>query len=116
MKTSSKIWLAIAGTLLVALGVVCICKPAATLSTLIGLGVIAMGAAYLFALFGITKFKKVVSSIGDVGTDMPIIGLGLSYFADLLVHQTGPSYRALETRKMNENKCLLTDFCYLCKK
>lgn len=33
---------------------------ARTLSTLIGLGVIAMGAAYLFALLGVTKFEKKV--------------------------------------------------------
>ncbi len=33
---------------------------ARTLSTLIGLGVIAMGAAYLFALLGITRFEKKV--------------------------------------------------------
>ena len=31
---------------------------AATLSTLIGLGVIAMGAAYLFALLGINRFER----------------------------------------------------------
>lgn len=60
MKTSTKIWLAIAGILLVALGVLCICRPAATLSTLIGLGVIAMGAAYLFALAGIKKFENII--------------------------------------------------------
>ena len=31
---------------------------ARTLSTLIGLGIVAMGAAYLFALLGINKFEK----------------------------------------------------------
>ena len=33
---------------------------AATLTTLIGLGVIAMGAAYLFALIGIKKFENLI--------------------------------------------------------
>ncbi len=54
MKTSSKIWLAIAGVLLVVLGVVCICKPAATLFTaawLIGLFTLIAGISKLvFAL------------------------------------------------------------------
>lgn len=54
MKTSSKIWLAIAGILLVVLGVVCICKPAATLFTtawLIGLFTLIAGISKLvFAL------------------------------------------------------------------
>jgi uncharacterized membrane protein HdeD (DUF308 family) len=36
---------------------------AATLSTLIGLGVIAMGISYLFALRGINKFEKVVDGV-----------------------------------------------------
>ena len=35
-------------------------SAAATLSTLIGLGVISTGAAYLFALLGITRFEKKV--------------------------------------------------------
>lgn len=45
----------------IVLGVLGLKNPdvtAATLSTLIGLGVIAMGAAYLFALLGITRFQK----------------------------------------------------------
>lgn len=54
MKTSSKIWLAIAGVLLVVLGVVCICKPAATLFTaawLIGFFTLIAGISKLvFAL------------------------------------------------------------------
>ena len=33
---------------------------AATLSTLIGIGIIVLGAAYLFALFGIKKFENTV--------------------------------------------------------
>lgn len=50
MKKSTKIWLAIAGVLLVALGVICICKPAATLFTtawLIGCFTLAAGIAKL---------------------------------------------------------------------
>lgn len=73
MKTSSKIWLAVAGVLLVALGVLCICKPAATLfatAWLIGLGVITMGSAYLFALLGINKFERRVEGIRkEIGID-----------------------------------------------
>ena len=49
MKTSTKIWLAIAGILLVALGVLCICRPAATLFTAAWL----IGCLTLFA--GISK-------------------------------------------------------------
>ncbi len=49
MKTSTKIWLAIAGILLVVLGVLCICRPAATLFTAAWL----IGCLTLFA--GISK-------------------------------------------------------------
>ena len=63
MKTSTKIWLAIAGILLVALGVFCITKPAATLFTtawLIG----------LCALLGITRFEKKVDGFRrEIGID-----------------------------------------------
>ena len=54
MKTSTKIWLAIAGILLVALGVVCITKPAATLFTtawLIGLFTLIAGVSKLIFTF-----------------------------------------------------------------
>ena len=59
MKKSSKIWLAIAGTLLVALGVVCICKPAATLFTtawLIGLFTLITGISKLMFTFRTQAF------------------------------------------------------------
>ena len=49
MKTSTKIWLAIAGILLVVLGVLCICRPAATLFSAAWL----IGCLTLFA--GISK-------------------------------------------------------------
>ena len=59
MKTSTKIWLAIAGILLVALGVVCICKPAATLFTaawLIGCLTLFAGIAKLVFTFRTQAF------------------------------------------------------------
>lgn len=59
VKTSTKIWLAIAGILLIVLGIVCIANPAATLFSaawLIGCGIITMGISYLLALFGINRF------------------------------------------------------------
>ncbi len=59
MKTSTKIWLAIAGILLVALGVVCICKPAATLFTaawLIGCMTLFAGIAKLVFTFRTQAF------------------------------------------------------------
>ena len=59
MKTSNKIWLAIAGILLVALGVVCICKPAATLFTtawLIGLLTLIAGVSKLMFVFRTQAF------------------------------------------------------------
>jgi uncharacterized membrane protein HdeD (DUF308 family) len=54
MKKSTKIWLAIAGVLLVALGVLCISKPAATLFTtawLIGLFTLIAGISKLMFTF-----------------------------------------------------------------
>ncbi len=59
MKTSSKIWLAISGILLVALGVICICKPAATLFTtawMIGLFTLVSGVSKLIFTFRTQAF------------------------------------------------------------
>lgn len=59
MKTSTKIWLAVAGILLVALGVVCITKPAATLFTtawLIGLFTLIAGISKLMFTFKTQAF------------------------------------------------------------
>lgn len=59
MKTSSKICLAIAGALLVALGIICICKPAATLfatAWLIGFFTLAAGIAKLVFSFRTQMF------------------------------------------------------------
>ena len=59
MKTSSKIWLAIAGILLIALGVVCICEPAATLFTtawMIGLFTLITGISKLMFTFRTQAF------------------------------------------------------------
>ena len=64
-----------AGILLVALGVVCISKPAATLFTtawLIGLGVISMGAAYLFALLGLSMLLLWKERSGWAGAALAI--------------------------------------------
>ena len=59
MKTSTKIWLAIAGILLVALGVVCISRPTATLFTtawLIGLFTLITGVSKLMFTFRTQAF------------------------------------------------------------
>ena len=59
MRTSTKIWLAVAGILLVALGVVCICKPAATLFTaawLIGCFTLIAGISKLVFTFKTQAF------------------------------------------------------------
>ena len=57
----------------IVLGVLGLRNPdvtAATLSTLIGLGVISTGAAYLFALLGITRFEKKVDGLRrEMGID-----------------------------------------------
>lgn len=55
--------LGIAGAVLGILGLRNPDISAATLSTLIGLGIIALGAAYLFALCGIKKFEKKVEGV-----------------------------------------------------
>ena len=59
MRTGSKIWLAIAGILLVILGVICITKPAATLFTtawLIGLFTLIAGISKLLFTFRTQAF------------------------------------------------------------
>ena len=59
MKTSTKIWLAVAGILLIALGVLCISKPAATLFTtawLIGLFTLVAGVSKLMFTFRTQAF------------------------------------------------------------
>ena len=62
--------LGICGAVLGVLGLKNPDVTATTLSTLIGLGVIAMGAAYLFALCGIHKFEKRVDEVRKaIGVD-----------------------------------------------
>ncbi|MBQ7268672.1 MAG: DUF308 domain-containing protein [Bacteroidales bacterium] len=59
MKSSSKIWLAISGILLVALGVMCICKPAATLfatAWMIGVFTLISGFSKLIFTFRTQAF------------------------------------------------------------
>lgn len=59
MKKSTKIWLAVAGILLIVLGVVCICRPAATLFTtawLIGCFTLFSGIAKLVFTFDTQAF------------------------------------------------------------
>lgn len=59
MKKSTKIWLAVAGILLIVLGVVCICRPAATLFTtawLIGCFTLFSGIAELVFTFRTQAF------------------------------------------------------------
>lgn len=59
MKTSSKIWLALSGILLIALGVMCICRPAATLfatAWLIGFFTLLAGVSKLMFTFKTQAF------------------------------------------------------------
>lgn len=59
MKKSTKIWLAIAGILLIALGIVCLCYPADTLFTtawLIGIFTLVAGIAKLVFTFRTQAF------------------------------------------------------------
>lgn len=62
--------LGICGAILGILGLKNPDVTATTLSTLIGLGIIAMGASYLFALCGINKFEKRVDEVRKaIGVD-----------------------------------------------
>jgi len=82
MKTSSKIWLAVAGVLLIALGVICICKPAATLFTvawLIGCFTLIAGIAKLVFTFRTQMFlpnsgSRMLSSILEIIIGIIFIG------------------------------------------
>lgn len=59
---NTKIWLAVTGVLLVILGIAGLYNPdlsADWLSILIGIAIIAIGLAHIFALCGIKKFEKV---------------------------------------------------------
>ena len=59
MKTSTKIWLCVAGVLLIALGVVCICNPAETLFStawLIGIFTLLAGISKLVFTFKTQAF------------------------------------------------------------
>ena len=59
MKTSSKIWLALSGILLIALGIMCICRPAATLfatAWLIGFFTLLAGVSKLMFTFRTQAF------------------------------------------------------------
>lgn len=78
MNKSTKIWLAIAGILLVALGVVCICKPAATLFTaawLIGCFTLIAGIAKLVFTFKTQAFLPNSGSRMLSGLLQVIIGI-----------------------------------------
>ena len=85
MKTSTKIWLACAGILLVALGVVCITKPAATLFTtawLIGLFTLIAGISKLMFTFRTQAFlpnsgTRALSAILEIVTGMIFLGNNL---------------------------------------
>lgn len=74
MKTSTKVWLVIAGLLLIVLGVYCICKPAATLFSaawLIGILVLSAGISKLIFTFRTQAFlpnsaTRVLSAIFEV--------------------------------------------------
>lgn len=85
IKTSTKIWLAIAGVLLIVLGVVCICEPAATLfatAWLIGVLTLCAGIAKLVFTFRTQMFlpnsgSRMLSSILEI--IMGLIFLGSRY-------------------------------------
>ena len=74
MKTSTKIWLCIAGVLLIALGISCICHPANTLLTaawLIGCLTLFAGISKLFFTFRTQAFlpnsaSRMLSAILDI--------------------------------------------------
>ncbi len=76
MKKSTKVWLLISGILLVALGILCIVKPAATLfatAWIIGCFTLFSGISRLvftfrterFLFSGIHKFDKEVSKLNN---------------------------------------------------
>ena len=74
MKTSTKIWLCIAGALLVALGITCICHPADTLlaaAWLIGCFTLFAGISKLFFTFRTQAFlpnsgSRMLSALLDI--------------------------------------------------
>lgn len=83
MKTSSKIWLAIAGVLLIVLGVVCICRPAATLFTaawIIGCITLLAGISKLIFVFR-TRFFLPNSGSRALSALLEII-LGIIFLAN----------------------------------
>jgi len=64
MKISTQLLLAVAGILLIALGILSICKPSPTLSTIIGIGSIVLGVAYLVIVFLLSKVQKQIGTVG----------------------------------------------------
>lgn len=78
MKKSTKIWLIISGILLVILGILCICKPAAALFTtawLIGCFTLAAGMAKLVFTFETEAFLPNSGSRMLSGVLLVILGL-----------------------------------------
>ena len=86
MEKSSKIWLGISGVLLVALGIMCICEPAATLfatAWTIGCFTLLSGIFQLIFAFKTQKFlpnsaSRVLSAIFEI--IIGIIFLGNNFF------------------------------------
>lgn len=82
MKKSTKIWMAVAGVLLIALGILCICEPAATLFTtawLIGCFTLAAGIAKLIFTFKTQAFlpnsgSRMLSAILDIVVGLIFLG------------------------------------------
>lgn len=76
MKTSTKEWLCVAGILLVLLGIggavlghaglKNLDVTAGVLSTLIGVGIIVNGLAYILAVIGMNRFEKRLDKLGRI--------------------------------------------------
>ena len=89
MKTSTKIWLGISGILLVALGILCICKPATTLFTaawILGCFTLCAGIAKLIFTFNTQAFlpnsgSRALSSVLQI--ILGVIFLGNNLFVGM---------------------------------
>ena len=85
MKKSTKIWLAIAGVLLIVLGVVCICKPTATLfatAWMIGCFTLASGISKL--IFTLRTQAFLPNSASRVLSAILLILVGIFFLANNL--------------------------------
>jgi uncharacterized membrane protein HdeD (DUF308 family) len=87
MKSSIKIWLAIAGILLIVLGIICLCKPVATLfatSWMIGCITLFIGLARLIFAFRTQAFLPNSATRMLSGLLLVILGIIFLVRADVL--------------------------------